>query len=84
MQLNKLINLAKNKELFFKPVIKYLVRFVVISVYSPVGLPGEEIIVFLTEEAYQKYLMSLESHLVIEIEHHKYDEHMCLIVEENI
>ena len=72
---------ARNKDLFFQPVVKYLVRFVVLSSYSPVGSPGEEIIVFLTEEAYQKYLMSLESHLVIEIEHHKYDEHMCLIVE---
>lgn len=82
MQLNKLINLAKNKELFFKPVIKYLVRFVVISVYSPVGLPGEEIIVFLTDNAYQKYKKSLDAHLVLEIEHYKYDENMCLVLED--
>lgn len=75
---------ARNKDLFFQPVVKYLVRFVVLSSDSPVGSPGEEIIVFLTEEAYRKYLMSLKSHLVIEIEHHKYDEHMCLIVEENV
>ena len=38
-----MINLskAKNKDLFFQPVVKYLVRFVVLSSDSPVGSPGE-------------------------------------------
>ncbi len=65
---------ARNKELFFQPIVKHLVVFDVLSDKSPVGYPGERIITFLTEEAYAKHKLNVKYGYIKELEHKHYDE----------
>lgn len=66
---------ARNKELFFQPIIKHLVVFDVLSDKSPVGSLGERITTFLTEEAYSKHKLNVLRGYIKQVEHKVYDEH---------